>query len=145
VREEISRPFNISTDPVLCRALVLKLSAEEHLLVLTMHHIISDEWSVRIFFRELREFYGAFRENRAPTLPELPIQYADYALWQREWLQGEALDAQFGYWQRRLGKEPPALELPTIRPRLSVQSYRGAAHRHAAQQPAALPGGERDA
>ena len=94
-----------------------------------MHHIVGDAWSMDVLVSEVSELYEALRLGQAPALPELPIQYADYALWQREWLQGEALDAQFGYWQRRLGKEPPALELPTIRPRLSVQSYRGAAHR----------------
>src|SRR5882724_12899269 len=113
VREEISRPFNLSTDMLLWRAMVLKLADEEHLMVVTMHHIISDEWSLKIFFRELSEFYAAFLENRAAVLPELSIQYADYAIWQRGLLKGDVLENQLKYWREKLQGNPSAPELMT--------------------------------
>src|SRR5438132_5275574 len=88
IGEETNRPFNLSAAPLL-RPLLLRLRDEEHLLIITMHHIISDEWSVKIFFRELAEFYCAFVESRPAQLAELPIQYADYAVWQQEGLHNE--------------------------------------------------------
>jgi amino acid adenylation domain-containing protein len=121
------QPFDLARGP-LFRAGLLQLGAEEHALLLNMHHIVSDGWSFGILFRELGVLYGAFRERRPPRqspLPELPIQYADFAVWQREWLQGPVLDAQIAWWRERLAGCPPALELPTDRPRPAVQSHRG--------------------
>ncbi len=125
VREEISRPFNLSTDMLLWRAMVLKLADEEHLMVVTMHHIISDEWSLKIFFRELSEFYAAFLENRAAVLPELSIQYADYAIWQRGLLKGDVLENQLKYWREKLQGNPSAPELMTDHARTLTPSFRG--------------------
>jgi non-ribosomal peptide synthetase component F len=91
-----------------------------------MHHIISDVWSIGIIIRELTDLYSAFSQGKPSPLAELPIQYADYALWQREWLQGEELERQLNYWRRQLADAPAVLELPTDKPRPPVQSYRGA-------------------
>src|SRR3712207_2447474 len=90
-----------------------------------MHHIVSDGWSMGVFLRELGALYGAFSSGSPSPLPELPIQYADYALWQRQWLQGEVIDEQLTYWKEQLA-ELPALELPTDHPRPAVQTHRGA-------------------
>jgi amino acid adenylation domain-containing protein len=119
------RPFDLARGPLL-RAGLLKLGPEEHALLLDMHHIVSDGWSFGIFFRELGALYGAFRERRPSPLPELPVQFADFAVWQREWLrEGPVLDEQIAWWRERLAGCPPALELPTDRPRPAVQSHRG--------------------
>ncbi|HEX3131786.1 MAG TPA: amino acid adenylation domain-containing protein [Thermoanaerobaculia bacterium] len=117
-------PFDLARGP-LFRAGLLKLGPEEHMLLLDTHHIISDGWSFGVFFRELGALYGAFRERRLSPLPELPVQFADFAAWQREWLQGPVLDEQIAWWRGRLAGAPPALELPTDRPRPAVQSHRG--------------------
>ncbi|NOK14931.1 non-ribosomal peptide synthetase, partial [Corallococcus exercitus] len=122
---EARQPFHLVHGPLL-RTALLKLSADSHVLLVTMHHIVSDGWSMGVLIRELASFYEAFSGGRAPTLPPLPVQYADFALWQRQWLQGETLDAQLGYWKRQLAGAPSALELPTDRPRPPVQSRRGA-------------------
>jgi hypothetical protein len=107
------------------RATLIELGETEHVLVLTLHHIATDGWSLDILFREVRELYDAYSQGREAGLPELPIQYADYAEWQRERASGEVLEQQLGYWKQRLaGAE--VLQLPTDRPRPSVQSYRGA-------------------
>ncbi|MFP2910880.1 amino acid adenylation domain-containing protein, partial [Pyxidicoccus sp. 3LFB2] len=121
---ESLRPFDLSQGPLL-RTTLLKLAEQEHLLVLTLHHIVSDGWSTDILVREVAALYEAFSEARTPVLPELPVQYPDYALWQREWLKGEVLDAQLGYWKQQLEGSPAALELPTDKPRPAVQVYRG--------------------
>ncbi|MFP2903368.1 condensation domain-containing protein, partial [Corallococcus sp. 4LFB] len=92
----------------------------------TMHHIVSDGWSMGVLVRELVAFYEAFREGRSPDVAPLPVQYADYAAWQRSWLQGEVLEAQLGYWKQQLTGAPALLELPTDKPRPAVQSQRGA-------------------
>jgi amino acid adenylation domain-containing protein len=118
------RPFDLARGP-LFRAGLLKLGPEEHVLLLDMHHIISDGWSFGVFFREMGALYGAFRERRPSPLPELPVQFADFAAWQREWLQGAVLEEQIAWWRERLAGCPPALELPTDRPRPAVQSHRG--------------------
>src|SRR5262249_47496346 len=110
----------------LFRAMLLRLGAEEHVLLLSMHHVVSDGWSVGVLFRELSALYAAFREGGDSPLAELPVQYADYAVWQREQLRGEGLDRQVGYWKERLAGAPALLELPTDRPRPPVQSHRGA-------------------
>jgi amino acid adenylation domain-containing protein len=122
--EEIRERFDLSTGP-LVRGRLLRLSSFEHVLLITMHHIVADGWSMGVFIRELIELYGTYLEGRDNPLPSLPIQYADYAHWQREWLQGEVLDKQITYWHSRLEGAAPQLELPTDRPRPAVQSYRG--------------------
>ncbi|HEU4561307.1 MAG TPA: amino acid adenylation domain-containing protein, partial [Longimicrobium sp.] len=124
--EEEARPFDLSAGP-LFRATLLRLGAEEHVLLLSMHHIVSDGWSMGVLFRELSALYEAYREGRESPLPELWLQYADYAVWQREQLEGEALDRQLAYWKERLASAPELLELPTDHSRPAVQTYRGAA------------------
>ncbi|HEU5131844.1 MAG TPA: amino acid adenylation domain-containing protein, partial [Pyrinomonadaceae bacterium] len=120
---EAAQPFDLSRGPML-RVKVVRLSAQEHVLLLTMHHIVSDGWSMGILIREMSELYSAFASGQQPELEELPIQYADYASWQREWLQGEVLDEQVQYWRTQLSGAPQ-LELPTDRVRPAIQSYRG--------------------
>ncbi|HZG41380.1 MAG TPA: condensation domain-containing protein, partial [Longimicrobium sp.] len=123
--EEALRAFDLSAGP-LFRASLLRLGGEEHVLLLGMHHIVSDGWSMGVLQRELSALYEAYREGRESPLRELPVQYADYAVWQREQLEGEALDRQLAYWRERLAGAPELLELPTDHPRQSVQAYRGA-------------------
>ena len=123
--QEAQQPFDLTTGPLL-RVKLLRLDEAEHVLLLTMHHIISDGWSLNMLMRELTVLYEAFSTGKPASLPELPIQYADFALWQREWLSGAVLDSQLAYWKQQLGGELPVLELPTDRPRLPVQTYRGA-------------------
>jgi len=118
------RPFDLSRDLML-RVCLLKLSTAEHVLILVTHHIASDGWSSGILWRELATLYGAFSRGEANSLPVLPIQYADYAIWQRQWLQGEVLERQLSYWKHQL-VGVSALDLPTDRPRPAVQTYRGA-------------------
>jgi amino acid adenylation domain-containing protein len=105
--------------------MLLQLSQTEHILVLNMHHIICDDWSIGVVIRELGTLYTAFAQNQASPLPELPLQYADFAQWQREWLQGEVLQTQLAYWQQQLNGIS-MLHLPTDRPRPTIQSYQGA-------------------
>ena len=119
--QEAQRPFDLSRDLML-RGRLIRLDQEEHVLLLTMHHIISDGWSMGILFQELSVLYEAFCAGKPSPLPELPIQYADYAEWQREWLQGEVLESQLGYWKQQLEGAPQVLELPTDRPRPAVQT-----------------------
>jgi acyl carrier protein len=123
-RQEARSPFDLERGP-LFRAKLLRLGEEEHLLLLTMHHVVSDGWSMGVFWRELGALYEAFSEGKPSPLAELPIQYADYALWQRQWLTGEVLDSQLTYWKERLAELSP-LELPTDRPRSAAQTHRGA-------------------
>nr|MDQ3804074.1 condensation domain-containing protein [Acidobacteriota bacterium] len=123
--EEARRPFDLSSAPLL-RASLLRLSDEEHVALLTMHHIVSDGWSMGVLVREVAALYEAFSRGDSSPLEELPIQYADYAVWQRERLQGDALERQMQYWREQLGGDLPVLELPTDRPRPAVQSHRGA-------------------
>ncbi|HZG43377.1 MAG TPA: condensation domain-containing protein, partial [Longimicrobium sp.] len=125
VGEEAWRPFDLAAGP-LFRALLLRLGAEEHVLSLCMHHVIGDAWSTGVLFRELSALYEAYRAGRESPLRELPVQYADYAAWQREQLEGQALERQLAYWRERLGGAPELLELPTDHPRPAVQTYRGA-------------------
>ncbi|QOY92809.1 non-ribosomal peptide synthase/polyketide synthase [Massilia sp. UMI-21] len=125
VLNEQKRSFDLGRGP-LFRAALLCLSDREHVLTITMHHSICDGWSLRaVLTRELQALYGAYVSGRPSPLPELPIQYADYALWQRGWLQGEALERQLAFWKDKLAGAPAALELPTDRPRPAVQSFRG--------------------
>ncbi|HST62463.1 MAG TPA: amino acid adenylation domain-containing protein, partial [Longimicrobium sp.] len=123
--EEARRAFDLSAGP-LFRAALLRLGEEDHVLLLAMHHIVSDGWSMGVLFRELSALYEAYREGGASPLPELPVQYADYAAWQREQLAGEVLDRQLAYWRERLAGAPERLELPTDHRRPPVQTYRGA-------------------
>jgi amino acid adenylation domain-containing protein len=124
-RAEAVRPFALDRGPLL-RSLLVHLGAEEHALLAGMHHIVSDGWSVTVLVRELGTFYAALAAGRPAALPVLPVQYADFAAWQRGWLQGEALEVELGYWRDRLAGAPPALELPADRPRPAVLSQRGA-------------------
>jgi amino acid adenylation domain-containing protein len=121
---EAQRPFDLAAGPLI-RTTLLRLGSTEYVFLLTLHHIIADGWSLDVLFRELAALYPAFAAGRPSPLPELPVQYADYAAWQREWLQGEVLDRQLAYWKQQLG-DLPLLNLPTDRPRPAVQSYRGA-------------------
>jgi amino acid adenylation domain-containing protein len=122
---EAVRPFDLAAGPV-SRSALLRLTEEEHVGLLTQHHIVSDAWSRGVLLAELSALYAAAREGRPSPLPELPIQYADFALWQRAWLSGEVLERQLDYWRRELGDVPHALDLPTDRPRPPQQSFRGA-------------------
>ena len=126
IREEAARPFSLSEGPLL-RTLLLRLDQDDHVMVVTMHHIISDGWSSTVLVREFCELYEAIAANRPPALQELPLQYADYALWQRNWMQGEVLEAQLSYWRRQLSNLR-MLELPIDYPRPAVQTFRGAEH-----------------
>ncbi|MGC5568994.1 condensation domain-containing protein, partial [Streptomyces sp. FR-108] len=103
-------PFDLATGP-LVRATLFRLAPDEHVLALAMHHVVFDEWSDRIFHRELMALYEAFRAGEPDPLPPLPVQYADFAVWQREWLTGELLDSQLAYWRAQL-QGAPTLDLP---------------------------------
>ncbi|MEC4811965.1 MAG: amino acid adenylation domain-containing protein [Scytonema sp. PMC 1069.18] len=120
---EAQRPFDL-TKPLL-QITLLKLRETEYVLLLTMHHIISDRWSLGVFVREMKALYEAFSNERLSPLPELPIQYGDWAIWQQQYLQGEVLEAQMAYWKQQL-THLPVLELPTDRPRPAVATYKGA-------------------
>lgn len=122
--EEAQRPFNLAQAPLL-RATLLQLSETEHVVLIAMHHIVSDGWSMGVLIQEVAALYEAFDRGKPSPLPELPIQYADFAVWQRQWLQGEVLKAQIAYWQQQLGSRPPVLQLPTDRPRPVVQTLQG--------------------
>ncbi|MFQ5852528.1 MAG: condensation domain-containing protein, partial [Candidatus Binatia bacterium] len=123
--EEVQLPFNLAQGPLL-RATLLRLAEEEHVLLLVMHHIVFDGWSAKVLMREIAALYEAFSTGKGPALPELPIQYADFAHWQRQWLQREVLERQVAYWKDQLAGLPPSLNLPTDRPRPSIQTYRDA-------------------
>ena len=126
-RAEALRPFDLG-DPggPLLRTALVRLGEAEQLLLLTMHHVISDGWSLRVLARELSALYDAGLERRPSPLPELAIQYGDYAVWQRGWLRGEVLEAELAHWRARLAGAPPVLDLPLDRPRPAVMSSRGA-------------------
>ncbi|MEH2279392.1 MAG: amino acid adenylation domain-containing protein [Nostoc sp.] len=121
---ELQQPFDLSNPPLL-RVKLLQLAEQSHLLLLVIHHIVCDGWSMDIFRRELFALYTAFCNGESSPLLELPLQYADFAHWQRQWLQGEVLQTQLNYWQKQLADVPPLLELPTDKPRPSVQSFKG--------------------
>src|ERR1051325_7343623 len=122
---EAQAPFDLATGP-LVRACVLRLGAAEHVLLCTMHHIVSDGWSMGLLIKELTSLYEAFSQNKPSPLPELTIQYADFAQWQREWLRGEVLERQLSYWKQQMAGAPAVLEVPWDHPRPAVQSYCGA-------------------
>jgi hypothetical protein len=125
--EEARTPFDLSQGPLL-RVKLLRLGAEEHVFLLTLHHIVSDELSLGILMEEIGSIYTSRQLNKRPALPPLVIQYGDYAAWQREWLQGEMLENQMAYWRQQLQDAPAMLELPADHPRSSAQIYRGAYH-----------------
>jgi Condensation domain len=127
-RQEWRQSFDLVRGP-LFRAKLLRLAEEEHILLLTMHHIIFDAWSMRIFLRELAVLYEAYASgNSSPLSTTAPVQYMDFAVEQREWMQGEVVDEQIAYWKKKLRRAPSLLELPTDRPRPAMQSFRGAKH-----------------
>ncbi|WP_421958023.1 condensation domain-containing protein, partial [Pseudomonas ovata] len=125
VEAEIVRPFDLEQGPLL-RVKLLELSKDDHVLILTLHHIVSDGWSMPIMVDELVQLYAGYSEGHHITLPGLPIQYADYALWQRNWMEAGELERQLSYWREQLGGEQPVLRLPTDHPRSAVQRHAGA-------------------
>jgi amino acid adenylation domain-containing protein/non-ribosomal peptide synthase protein (TIGR01720 family) len=129
------RPFDLAAGP-LFRATLLRLGEQEHVLLLCLHHAVADGWSTGVLFRELSALYGAYRAGGESPLAELPVQYADYAVWQRQRLRGEVLERQLAWWRERLAGAPALLDLPTDRPRSAVQTYRGGRGR--VQMPAEL-------
>jgi amino acid adenylation domain-containing protein len=124
-KEDAAKPFDLACGPLL-RLLLFRLADHEHVMHINMHHIISDFWSLKVMAQELEAIYTSFVRKEPLRLPELPIQYADFAHWQRQWLQGEALAAQLSYWKEKLGGGIEPLELPTDRPRTATQTHRGA-------------------
>jgi amino acid adenylation domain-containing protein len=133
---EARRPFRLAREP-LVRGLLLLLGADAHVLLLAMHHIISDDWSIGLLVHEVGELYQASLAGRPAVLPELSFQYADYAQWQCDWMQGEVLDEELAHWGRRLGPDLPVLDLPTDRPRPPRQSFQGAVEPFAVPAPLA--------
>jgi amino acid adenylation domain-containing protein/non-ribosomal peptide synthase protein (TIGR01720 family) len=123
-RAESRRAFDLRRGPLL-RALLLRLGPATHVLVATIHHIVSDGWSMELLVRELVTLFSAHASGRAPSLPELPVQYADYAAWQRAWLRDEALASHLAFWQEQLAGVPEVLDLPSDRPRLPAPTGRG--------------------
>jgi amino acid adenylation domain-containing protein len=126
-RDEAARPFDLERGP-LFRAVLLRLGPDAHALVLVMHHIVTDGWSMGVLFGELAALYGAFARGAPSPLAAPRMQYADHAAWQRAWLEGERVEAQLAYWKERLRGAPATLDLPTDRPRPALPSSRGAAH-----------------
>jgi amino acid adenylation domain-containing protein/non-ribosomal peptide synthase protein (TIGR01720 family) len=125
ISEEAGRPFDLTRGPLL-RALLLRLAEDEHVLLLTAHHISADGWSVKVFMREMAALYEAYSDEQPSPLPELPVQYADFSIWQRQYLTGDVLAAQLAYWKRQLGGDLPVLSLPADRLRPHTRTFRGA-------------------
>ncbi len=123
--EEAQQPFDLTKGPLL-RVTILQLAAEEYALLLTMHHIVADGWAIGVLIHEIATLYQAFSHGKASPLSEVSIQYADFAVWQRQWLQGERLETQLAYWQKQLGGKLPVLELPSNHPRSHIQTFSGA-------------------
>jgi amino acid adenylation domain-containing protein len=123
--EEETAPFDLAQGP-LVRGRLVRMAADDNVLLLTMHHIVSDGWSTGVLFRELGALYAAFARGEPDPLPPLPVQYADYAVWHRRWVEGPVLEAQGEYWARTLGGAPELLELPADHPRPSRQEFAGA-------------------
>ncbi|HEX5888415.1 MAG TPA: amino acid adenylation domain-containing protein, partial [Pyrinomonadaceae bacterium] len=122
--EDAQTPFDLATGGLL-RTTLLQLSDEEHALLITMHHIVSDAWSVGIFIRELSSLYASFADEQEPQMPALPVQYADFARWQQIWFQGDVLATQMAYWQQHLAGASALINFPTDRPRPAVQKFQG--------------------
>ncbi|PYS61631.1 MAG: non-ribosomal peptide synthetase [Acidobacteria bacterium] len=130
LEDEAGRPFDLSQGPLI-RSLLLRLGEREHILLVTTHHIVTDGWSVGIFQRELSALYQALVDGQPSPLPQLPIQYTEYSIWQREWFEGDVYQSQLAYWKKQFATLPPVLELPADHPRPSIQAYRafrGAQH-----------------
>ena len=127
IQDEAQTVFDLTLGPLM-RTRLIKLADDEHVLLLTLHHIVADGWSMSVLINEIGLGYAAHRDGQAAALPTLAIQYADYAHWQRAWLSGAVLDEQLAYWQTQLSGAPTLLALPTDRPRPVVQSHRGARH-----------------
>ncbi len=125
LNDHSTRPFDLARD-VMLRGYVYRLGADEHVLLLVMHHVASDGWSLDVLLREAGAYYGAFHSGTTPSLPELPIQYADFAVWQRRWLDEGVLAKQLDYWKKQLAGAPAVLELPTDHPRPAVETFNGA-------------------
>ncbi|HSF42700.1 MAG TPA: amino acid adenylation domain-containing protein [Thermoanaerobaculia bacterium] len=125
VQESATLPFDLARGPLL-RATLLHLEQDSHVGLLTFHHIVADGWSMNVLVKELSGIYEALCQGRAPSLPALPVQYADFAIWQRDWLSGDVLAAQLAYWREQLGQAPASLDLPLDRPRLASPPVRGA-------------------
>ncbi|MET0396874.1 MAG: amino acid adenylation domain-containing protein, partial [Longimicrobiaceae bacterium] len=123
--DEAARPFDLARGPLL-RSLLVRLGGDDHAVLFNMHHIVGDGWSNGVLVGEVSALYAALAGGRPSPLPPLPVQYPDYAVWQREWLSGERLEAQLGWWRERMAGAPPVLELPTDRPRPAVPDPRGA-------------------
>lgn len=128
VRTEAQQPFDLERGP-LFRARLLRLDEHDHVLLITMHHIVSDGWSIGILLEELVSLYANCSHGRSPSLPDLPMQYADFTEWQREWLSGETLKQQMSYWEQQLSNLPSPLELPTDRPQPANRSFNGDSYR----------------
>ncbi|MCF4989215.1 amino acid adenylation domain-containing protein, partial [Pseudomonas gessardii] len=126
--QQAHSPFNLETGPLL-RACLVKAGEQEHYLVLTLHHIVTEGWAMDIFARELSALYEAFIDERESPLEPLPVQYLDYSVWQRQWLEAGERQRQLDYWTTQLGNEHPLLELPADRPRPAVQSHQGELYR----------------
>jgi hypothetical protein len=124
-QDEANQPFDLATGPLI-RFSLIRLAEHEHILLLTIHHIVSDGWSMGVVVREVAALYRAFLEGLPSPLPALPIQYADFAHWQRGWLRDGVLAQQLDYWKLQLADSPSLLALPTDRPRPSRLSHAGA-------------------
>jgi amino acid adenylation domain-containing protein len=135
--EESAKPFDLSRGPLL-RMRLLKLGPEKFVALLIVHHIISDGWSMGVLVREVAVLYAAFVEGKSSPLPELPVQYADFAAWQQEWLSGSVLEDHFDYWKQQLDGAPTTLDLPTDKPRPPIQQFRGR------REPFSIPGNVRE-
>jgi hypothetical protein len=127
IAAEAARPFDLKSGPLL-RVQLLRLGEEEHVLLVTMHHIVSDGWSIGVMVREVATLYAAYVRGEESPLEELPVQYADFAHWQRDWLQGEVLDKQLDYWRNELAGAPEVIKLPLDRPRSKTTGHRAATH-----------------
>src|SRR6185503_20166301 len=127
LREEARRPFDLTRAPLM-RVMLVRLQQDEHLLLLTMHHIVSDGWSMGVLIREINRLYTGYVQGERGVLEELPVQYSDYAQWQRQSLRGKDVERQMEHWRECLGGEAPMLELPTDFPRPPVPSFEGAVH-----------------
>src|SRR5579884_131916 len=125
IAEEGRKPFDLGEGPLL-RCLLVRLSADRHIFLLVLHHIITDGWSISILFRELTHCYAAFVKGEQPVLPDLSLEYAEYAEWQRENTSGEALERQIEHWKRKLAGADSVLELPLDHPRPSIANWHGA-------------------
>jgi amino acid adenylation domain-containing protein len=129
LRGLVSEPFDLHTGPLL-RAHLLRVGTDEHILILVMHHIVSDGWSMGVLLSELAELYAGLISGVPARLPDMPLQYADFAIWQRKWLSGAELERQLDYWRRQLEDAPPLLDLPLDFPRPPVQRYQGGWRHH---------------